>query len=192
MKTISQQSDSTLIEQFKQGNKNALNILFGRHQERIYQSIYYKLKDKHLAEDIMQEVFIRIFNNLNKDSYIESGKFLSWATTIASNMVIDYKRKIKVTPFIMPLENLHISAIDTIDGSTESKRIKKETEQFLTASLNNLPAAQREVVVLKLYGELTFKTIGILTNTSINTALGRMQYAIKNMKKIVVQREIAA
>jgi RNA polymerase sigma-70 factor (ECF subfamily) len=192
MKAVSQQSDAALIEQFKQGNKNALNILFSRHQERIYQSIYYKLKDKHLAEDIMQEVFIRIFNNLNKDSYLESGKFLSWAITIASNMVIDYKRKINTMPFTMPLENLHIAAIDTVDCSTETKRIKKETEQYLIASINKLPAAQREVVVLKLYGELTFKTIGALTNTSINTALGRMQYAIKNMKKIVLQREMAA
>ena len=192
MKPNQHLSDATLIQQYKNGNTNCLNLLFSRYQKQIFNTIHYKVKDKHLAEDIMQEVFIRILNNLNKDSYVDSGKFLSWASTIASNMVIDYQRKKKITQHTIPIELTQVADENKCYQTQEVNIIHQETNQYLTACIDQLPPAQREVLVLKLYGDATFKTIGNVTNTSINTAIGRMQYAIKNIKKIIEQREVAA
>jgi len=192
MKSNIQQSDAELIKQYRNGNTNCLNLLFSRYQKPIFNTIYFKVKDKHVAEDIMQEVFIRIFKNLNKDTYVESGKFLSWASTIASNMVIDYQRKKKITPNTIPIELTQVSSENKCDFTQEVVYINNETNHYLTSCINKLPAAQREVLVLKLYGDVTFKAISNVTNTSINTAIGRMQYAIKNIKKIIEQREVAA
>jgi len=137
-------------------------------------------------------VFIRIINHLRKNTYFETGKFLPWATTIAHNIVIDYKRKAKTKPMVVPFESDTFQSYFKPDLEQESKCIKTERDNYLTECLNKLPKAQREVLVLKIYGDLTFKNIGEVTNSNINTAIGRMQYGMKNLRKLLEQTEIAA
>jgi len=177
-------SDQSLVKQYIQGNESCLEMLIQRHKDRLFTTIILIVKDSYIAEDIFQETFIKIIKNLKAGKYNEEGKFLPWAARIARNMAIDYFRKIKRMPTITDSSGSDV--FRTIRIKTENREeqiIRSEKEDLVRAAIDKLPTEQRQVLILRHYGDLSFKEIAKMTNVSINTALGRMRYAITNMRK---------
>ena len=179
-------SDQSLVKQYIQGNESCLEMLIKRHKNRLFTTIILIVKDSYIAEDIFQETFIKIIKNLKAGKYNEEGKFLPWAARIARNMAIDYFRKTKRMPTITDSSGQDV--FRTIKIKTENREqqiIRSEKESLVRAAIEKLPAEQRQVLILRHYGDLSFKEIAKMTNVSINTALGRMRYAITNMRKVM-------
>ena len=179
-------SDQSLVKQYIQGNESCLEMLIQRHKDRLFTTIILIVKDSYIAEDIFQETFIKIIKNLKAGKYNEEGKFLPWAARIARNMAIDYFRKTKRMPTITDSSGSDV--FRTIRIKTENREeqiIRSEKENLVRAAIDNLPPEQRQVLILRHYGDLSFKEIAKMTNVSINTALGRMRYAITNMRKVM-------
>lgn len=177
-------SDQSLVKQYIQGNESCLEMLIKRHKDRLFTTIILIVKDSYIAEDIFQETFIKIIKNLKAGKYNEEGKFLPWAARIARNMAIDYFRKTKRMPTITDSSGQDV--FRTIKIKTENREqqiIRSEKESLVRAAIEKLPAEQRQVLILRHYGDLSFKEIAKMTDVSINTALGRMRYAITNMRK---------
>lgn len=177
-------SDQSLVKQYIQGNESCLEMLIKRHKDRLFTTIILIVKDSYIAEDIFQETFIKIIKNLKAGKYNEEGKFLPWAARIARNMAIDYFRKTKRMPTITYSSGQDV--FRTIKIKTENREqqiIRSEKESLVRAAIEKLPAEQRQVLILRHYGDLSFKEIAKMTDVSINTALGRMRYAITNMRK---------
>jgi RNA polymerase sigma-70 factor (ECF subfamily) len=174
------------------GNVNALEALVLRHKEKLYTSIFFLVKDKYLAEDIFQDVFIRIIDTVRSGRYTEEGKFLPWAMRIAHNLCVDHFRKVKRTPTIKTSEDKDIfEVLNFTEESAESKMVKKQSHNRVREMLDQLPEDQREVIILRHYGDMSFKEIAAVTNCSINTALGRMRYGLINLRKMMLQKQIA-
>jgi len=191
MRGYSQVSDTELIIAYKQGNQNALASLIQRYQEKIYNTIYYLVKDKYLTEDLFQEVFIKVIDTINGNRYNEEGKFLPWVLRIAHNLCIDHFRRIKRKPTILTGDNTNIFEwITVVEESKEEIMIKDDLHKELHAHLNKLSDEQREVVVLRHFADLSFKEIADITNCSINTALGRMRYALINLRKMMQEQQM--
>lgn len=192
MKTaLSQATDHQLVQSFQEGNNSALEILLERHKEKLYSSIYFLVKDKYLAEDLFQDVFIKIIDRLRTNRYNEEGKFIQWAMRIAHNLCVDHFRKIKRTPPVLTSDGNDI--FETINISAEGPEnimIKCQSHHGIREIVDMLPQEQREVIVLRHYANLSFKEIAEMTNCSINTALGRMRYALLNMRKLMVEKQI--
>ena len=179
-------SDQSLVKQYIQGNESCLEMLIKRHKNRLFTTIILIVKDSYIAEDIFQETFIKIIKNLKTGKYNEEGKFLPWAARIARNMAIDYFRKTKRMPTITDSSGQDV--FRTIKIKTENREqqiIRSEKESLVRAAIEKLPAEQRQVLILRHYGDLSFKEIAKMTDVSINTALGRMRYAITNMRKVM-------
>ncbi|MCH1473608.1 MAG: sigma-70 family RNA polymerase sigma factor [Bacteroidia bacterium] len=179
-------SDQSLVKQYIQGNESCLEMLIKRHKNRLFTTIILIVKDSYIAEDIFQETFIKIIKNLKAGKYNEEGKFLPWAARIARNMAIDYFRKTKRMPTITDSSGQDV--FRTIKIKTENREqqiIRSEKESLVRAAIEKLPAEQRQVLILRHYGDLSFKEIAKMTDVSINTALGRMRYAITNMRKVM-------
>ena len=179
-------SDQSLVKQYIQGNESCLEMLIKRHKDRLFTTIILIVKDSYVAEDIFQETFIKIIKNLKAGKYNEEGKFLPWAARIARNMAIDYFRKTKRMPTITDSSGQDV--FRTIKIKTENREqqiIRSEKESLVRAAIEKLPAEQRQVLILRHYGDLSFKEIAKMTDVSINTALGRMRYAITNMRKVM-------
>lgn len=177
-------SDQSLVKQYIQGNESCLEMLIKRHKDRLFTTIILIVKDSYIAEDIFQETFIKIIKNLKAGKYNEEGKFLPWAARIARNMAIDYFRKTKRMPTITDSSGQDV--FRTIKIKTENREqqiIRSEKERLVRAAIDKLPPEQRQVLILRHYGDLSFKEIAKMTDVSINTALGRMRYAITNMRK---------
>ena len=177
-------SDQSLVKQYIQGNESCLEMLLKRHKDRLFTTIILIVKDSYIAEDIFQETFIKIIKNLKAGKYNEEGKFLPWAARIARNMAIDYFRKTKRMPTITDSSGQDV--FRTIKIKTENREqqiIRSEKESLVRAAIDKLPPEQRQVLILRHYGDLIFKEIAKMTDISINTALGRMRYAITNMRK---------
>jgi RNA polymerase sigma factor (sigma-70 family) len=192
MKLLSKLSDNELIHSFTSGNVNALEVLVLRHKEKLYTSIYFLVKDKYLAEDIFQDVFIRIIDTIRSGRYTEEGKFLPWAMRIAHNLCVDHFRKVKRTPIIRNSEDQDIfEVLNFTEDSAEDKMIKSQSHSRVKDMLDLLPEDQREVIILRHYGDMSFKEIATVTNCSINTALGRMRYGLINLRKMMMQKQIA-
>src|SRR4051812_16252331 len=192
MSTLSKLSDQELISLFISGNVNALETLVLRHKDKLYTSIHFLVKDKYLAEDIFQDVFIRIIDTVRSGRYTDEGKFLPWAMRIAHNLCVDHFRKVKRKPVIKTSDDQDIfELLNVNEESPETKMMKGQSHDTIRRILNLLPEDQREVIVLRHYADLSFKEISQMTNTSINTALGRMRYGLINMRKIMVEKEIA-
>jgi RNA polymerase sigma factor (sigma-70 family) len=163
-----------------------------RHTDRIYTQIYLFVKDNALAEDIFQDVFIKIIDTLRKGKYNHEGKFVQWAMRIAYNMCVDHFRRNKRRPTVSPTETFDIfDVLQMSDDDAETSIIKSETHQKIRQLVDQLPPEQREVVVLRHYADMSFKEIAKLTRVSINTALGRMRYALINIRKIVEEKNIS-
>ena len=184
-------TDQNLVKQYVQGNEACLEMLINRHKNRIFTTIILIVKDSYIAEDLFQETFIKIINNLKKGKYNEEGKFLPWAMRIAHNMAIDYFRKMKRMPTITDSSGDDVfRTIKIAVENREEQIIRTEKEDMVRLAINRLPEEQRQVLILRHYGNLSFKEIAAMTDVSINTALGRMRYALTNMRKIMEHTSI--
>ncbi|ANE50472.1 RNA polymerase sigma factor [Flavisolibacter tropicus] len=192
MTPLSKLSDHELIQSFVLGNTGAFECLVLRHKDKLYTSIHFLVKDKYLAEDIFQDVFIRVIDTVRGGRYTEEGKFLPWAMRIAHNLCVDHFRKVKRTPTIKTGDDTDIFEIlNFTEESPEEKLIKKQSHNRVRDMLDLLPEDQREVIILRHYADLSFKEIAEMTHCSINTALGRMRYGLINLRKMMVQKQIA-
>ena len=188
---IAQLSDQELIQLYLEGTEKAFEILLRRHKARIYTSIYLFCKDHAMAEDIFQEVFIKIVNTLRGGRYNHEGKFLQWALRISHNLCVDYFRRDKRRPTIGENDEYDIfNQISMSEESPEDGIMRSQIHQRIRHLVDSLPSEQREVVILRHYADMSFKEIASLTRVSINTALGRMRYALINMRRLVEERDL--
>ncbi len=183
--------DKELINLYLEGNQKAFEVLLTRHKNKIYTSIYLFVKDHDLAEDIFQEVFIKIIDTLRKGKYNHEGKFLQWAMRISYNLCVDYFRRSKRRTKVSPSETFDIfDVLEVKDDNMETSIIKNQTYSKVRQLVDMLPPEQREVVILRHYADMSFKEIAALTRVSINTALGRMRYALINIRKLLEEHHI--
>ncbi len=190
-KDVMSLTDQELIDLYINGDEKAFELLLNRHRDKIFTSIYLFVKDQELAEDIFQDVFIKIIKSLNKGKYNHQGKFLQWAMRISYNMCVDHFRKSKRRTKISPTETFDIfDILQTKEENMEQKIIKSQVHKKLRKVVDRLPDEQREVVILRHYADMSFKEISELTKVSINTALGRMRYALINMRKTIEEENI--
>lgn len=191
MKCLTSLADQQLVRLYIDGNTEALSTLVSRYKEKIYTSIYLLVKDKYLAEDLFQDVFIRIIDTLKGGRYTDEGKFLPWALRIAHNMCVDHFRKVKRSPSIKTSDDRDIfEVLNFNEASPEQKMMQGQSHERVRKMIDLLPADQREVIIMRHYADLSFKEIAELTNCSINTALGRMRYGLINMRKMMVEKQI--
>ncbi|MBS1511250.1 MAG: sigma-70 family RNA polymerase sigma factor [Bacteroidetes bacterium] len=184
-------NDHELVLLFRNGNSSALSILAERHKKRVFTAIIILVKDYHTAEDIFQELFMRITDTITKGKYNEEGKFLPWVLRIAHNMCIDYLRKSRTNCFIKHTDKTDVfERISTPEPAADNRLLTLQTKEKITAMLNLLPEEQREVVVLRHYSDMSFKQIAAQTNCSLNTALGRMRYAMINLRKLINDHQV--
>ncbi|MFN8279325.1 MAG: sigma-70 family RNA polymerase sigma factor [Saprospiraceae bacterium] len=184
-------SDQELINVYLQGNEKAFEELLNRHKNKIYTAIYLFVKDRDLAEDLFQEVFIKIIDTLRKGSYNHEGKFSQWATRIAYNMCVDHFRRSKKRTKVSTSDEFDIfDVLHVEDDNKELQLIIGETHRQIRTLVDKLPDEQREVVILRHYADLSFKEISSITSVSINTALGRMRYALINIRKMMEEHAI--
>lgn len=179
-------SDEQLVKAYMEGNEASLKVLVNRHKNKVYSTIFLLVKNKSLAEDLFQDTFIKVINTLKKGNYREENKFLNWVLKIARNLVIDHFRKTAKMPTITSTEGQDLlQNMNFQEADRETVLIGEQTAERLRHLINQLPQDQREVLVLRHYAGLSFKEIANLTGVSINTALGRMRYAINNLRKAV-------
>lgn len=189
--TVNPISDQDLIMLYLAGSERAFEELLLRHKQKIYGSIYLFVKDSTLAEDIFQEVFIKIIDTLRKGKYNHEGKFLQWALRISYNMCVDYFRRNKRKPKTTTTDSFDIfDVLPLSDLNAEQLMVRDQTHDKIKDLLDLLPEEQREVVILRHYADMSFKEISKLTRVSINTALGRMRYALINIRKIIEEKEL--
>jgi RNA polymerase sigma-70 factor (ECF subfamily) len=192
MKSLINHTDHQLIQLFLENDLRALEVLILRHKDRLYTSIVFLVKDKHLAEDISQDVFIKIIDTIRAGGYKEEGKFLPWALRIAHNLCVDHFRKIKRKPVVKTSDDRDIfELINVAEDGADVQMMKVQSHKNVRKMLDLLPEEQREVIILRHYAELSFKEIAQLTNCSINTALGRMRYGLINLNKMRKEKAIA-
>ncbi len=182
-------SDQDLINQYLNGNERAFEVLLTRHKTKIYTSIFLFTRDSEMAEDIFQEVFIKIIDTLRKGKYNHEGKFLQWAMRISYNLCVDQFRRSKRNTQVSKNDNFDVfSVIQSNDENMEQTLIKDQGTRKIQELVNQLPAEQREVVILRHYADMSFKEISLLTRVSINTALGRMRYALINLRRMMEEK----
>lgn len=190
--TLHKKTDQQLIHLYLAGNEAAIEELVHRYKSKIYTSIYLLVKDSYLAEDLFQDTFIKIIKTLKAGRYNDEGKFLPWAVRIAHNLVIDFYRKEKRTPFITNSDGFDIfDVLPFYDESAEERMIRQQSYKDLRKMIQLLPDDQKEVLIMRHYGEMSFKEIAEITDVSINTALGRMRYALNNLRKMISSSEVA-
>ncbi|EIJ40361.1 RNA polymerase sigma factor [Galbibacter orientalis] len=183
--------DSALVAQYIKGDEKSLEILINRHSQRIYSFIFSKVYDKDVTEDIFQDTFIKVIKTLKRGNYNEEGKFLPWVMRISHNLVIDYFRKNSRMPKFEGSEDFNIfSVLGDPALNAEKQIIKDQVETDVKKLIDELPEDQKEVLYMRLYKDMSFKEIAEQTNVSINTALGRMRYAIINLRKMVEKNNI--
>ncbi len=179
-------NDSILVKNYINGDEKSLEALINRHNQRIYSFIYSKVMDKDITEDIFQDTFIKVIKTLKKGSYSEEGKFLPWVMRIAHNLIIDHFRKNKRMPKFEGSDDFNIfSVISDNKLNAEKQIIKDQIESDIRKLVMELPDDQREVLEMRIYKDMSFKEISEITGVSINTALGRMRYALINLRKVI-------
>lgn len=188
---IIQKSDALLVNEYIAGDENALAILINRHESKIYGFIYSKVADREVSNDIFQDTFIKVIKTLKGNSYNEEGKFLPWVMRIAHNLIIDFYRRNKKMPLFRETDEFSIFSIMSDDSLTiENKIISDQVELDIRRLIEELPMDQKEVLIMRMYNDMSFKEISESTGVSINTALGRMRYAIMNLRKIIEKHQI--
>lgn len=189
MQTLLQDAD--LVKSYVQGDEQALAELINRHSAKVYNFIYSKVLDKDASEYIFQDTFIKVIKTLKRGCYNEEGKFLPWVMRIAHNLVIDYFRRNNRMPKYDGKEDFNIfSIIGDTALNVENQMIKDQVETDVTKLLEELPDDQREVLEMRIYRDMSFKEISEVTGVSINTALGRMRYALINLRKLINKHQI--
>ena len=184
-------TDAELVHLFLQGNNSALEQLIYRYKDKIYTSIYMLVRDKYLAEDLFQDAFLKMIRNIREGNYAEQGKFLPWASRIAHNLCMDHFRRTRTKlPVTLASGEDIMELLSGSEANSTPKIEQRQTEESLKKLLVQLPEEQREVIVLRVYGDLSFKEIAEITSVSINTALGRMRYGLINLRKMIGEREL--
>lgn len=192
MKIYNDKSDDQLISLYVDGTNEAFDELLERHKDRIYMYIYHAVKNEELADDIFQDTFVKAITTIKQGRYVENGHFPAWITRIAHNLIIDYFRQTKT-------ENLQSTDDDEVnilnrkelaDGTVEDNLVATQIHNDVRRLIRALPASQREVLVMRYYKNMSFKEIADTTGVSINTALGRMRYAILNMRRLAEEHNI--
>lgn len=193
MGNLSKMTDEELALSYVEGNNRAFDLLLSRNQSKLYTYILFVVRDRETADDIFQETFVKVITKLQEGKYTNSGKFGAWLMRIAHNVIMDLYRSQKADKVIEPtpdndLSNVNFNGI--LDSNIESQYVNAQVLEDVKRLMNMLPAAQREVVFMRFYQELSFKEIAEMTNVSINTALGRMRYAILNLRRMVQSHHI--
>ena len=179
-------SDSELVALYLKGDSKSFEALIQKHKNKIYAFILSKIRNRDLAEDIFQDTFIKVINSLQKGKYNEEGKFLPWVMRIANNLVIDYFRKSKKMRTIAPTDDFDIfDILQDGEKNIEDNLVNNQIHKDLRKLIEHLPEDQKEVLKMRYYAELSFKEISESTGVSINTALGRMRYALINLRKLI-------
>ena len=192
MQTLKKLTDDQLVAIYAKGNNQAFDELLMRHQSRVYSYIFHIVKNRDLAEDVFQETFVKAIMTIKQGRYSENGKFVAWITRIAHNLIIDHYRQEKSENTVstdedeVNLLNRKDLCEDNIEDAMVVEQIHKDVKRIIEA----LPESQREVLVMRYYRNMSFKEIADTTNVSINTALGRMRYAIMNMRRIAEENNI--
>lgn len=185
-------SDKDLIHSYLGGEERSFEVLLNRHKSKIYTSIYLFVKDDDLANDIFQDTFIKIIDTIRKGKYNDEGKFVQWALRISYNLCVDHFRRNRRNPTVAPSDDFDIfNVLQSSGDNAEVRMIKSQMHSKVKQLVDQLPPEQREVVILRHYAELSFKEIADLTRVSINTALGRMRYALINIRKMIAEKEIS-
>ena len=185
------QEDNELVQLYISGNEEALSTLLQRHKRRIFSSIYVIVRDRALAEDLFQDTFFKVIQTLKRNQYSEEGKFLPWVLRIARNLIIDHFRKNKKLPTVpvyVTEDGEEVDVFATIPNTDDGFKNDKEQIQFrkkVRKMVGSLPDEQKEVVIMRMYYDMSFKEIADFCNVSINTSLGRMRYALINLKKMI-------
>ena len=183
--------DSELIAQYRNGNEAAFEMLVDKYKSRVFTTIQMIVKDQGTAEDLLQDVFVKVVQTLNSDRYNEEGKFQPWLMRIAHNLAIDHFRKMKRYPSVVMEDGSNLfNTLQFAEKTAEDIQIKDETYELVRKLIDELPESQRQVLIMRHYMDLSFQEISEQTGVSINTALGRMRYALINMRKIVEERNI--
>jgi len=183
--------DSLLVNDYISGDEKSLEILINRHNQRISSFIYSKVMDRDVTEDIFQDTFIKVIKTLKKGNYSEEGKFLPWVMRIAHNLIIDHFRKNKRMPKFEGSDDFNIFSVIGDDKlNAEKQLIKDQIDSDLSLLIEELPDDQKEVLLMRIYKDMSFKEISENTGVSINTALGRMRYALINLRKIIERHNI--
>ena len=190
--SIKVKSDEQLISSYLTGSEKSLNIVINRHRSRLLYFIVSKVNDISLAEDIFQDTYIKVINTLKRGMYNEQGKFISWVTRIAHNLIIDYYRKIKKNKFVRSNESYNIfDFVSDTEQSKEDLMINERISSELKLLINYLPENQKNVLKMRFYSNMSFAEIADSQNLSINTALGRMRYALINLRKIIKSKQLS-
>ncbi|MDQ8013310.1 MAG: sigma-70 family RNA polymerase sigma factor [Flavobacterium nitrogenifigens] len=183
--------DSLLIKKYQEGNEEALSTLIKRHESRIYSFIYSKVKDKDISNDIFQDTFIKIIKTFKGNSYKEEEKFLSWVLRISHNLVIDHFRKVNRLPMQRETEDFSIFSIMQSDSQNiEDQTITSQIQTDIKKLIEELADDQKEILIMRIYQNMSFKEISEEKEISINTALGRMRYAMNNLRKIIEKNKM--
>lgn len=184
-------TDEQLVQLFIDGEVQALDMLINRHKTRIYTSIVMLVKDKYLAEDIFQDLFIKVIENLRSKNYKEENKFLQWTLRIAHNLCVDHFRKLKKEPVVKTSDDRDIfDIIDLKETNAEQRIIKNQNHNTVMQLVDQLPEEQREIIILRHFADLKFKEIADMLNCSVNTALGRMRYGLLNIRKMMEENHL--
>ena len=184
--------DCELIAQYRNGSEAAFELLVDRYQGKVFTTIFLIVKDQEVAEDLLQDVFVKVVQTLNSDKYNEEGKFQPWLMRVAHNLAIDYFRKAKRYPTIILEDGTNLlNSMRFAEDSIEDIRVKEETLEMVKKLIEELPEAQREVLIMRHYLDMSFQEIADQTGVSINTALGRMRYALIHLRKKMKQLTIA-
>ena len=184
--------DSKVLNLYINGNENALNVLVDKYRSRIFGFIISKVKNKEVAEDIFQDAFIKVINTIKNGKYNEQGKFIVWVMTITHNLIMDYFRKQKKRKFLKPTDNFNVfDVLNNGELNIEQKLVKEQIFSQLKSLIKDLPFEQKRILEMRYYSKMSFKEISENCGISINTALGRMRYAIINLRKIIQKKGVA-
>jgi RNA polymerase sigma-70 factor (ECF subfamily) len=184
-------SDGALVSLYQNGNEKAFELLVKRHKSKVYTAIYLIVKDPYIAEDLLQDTFIKAITTIKTNRYNEEGKFLPWIVRIAHNLAIDYFRKEKRYPTVILEDGSNVfNTLNFSEDSVESVQIRMETHEKLKEMIQKLPEQQKEVLLMRHYADMSFQEIAEATGVSINTALGRMRYALINLRKQMTKYNI--
>lgn len=192
MKHLATLTDQQLLQRYQQGEAAAFETLINRHKQKIFTSIALLVKDRYLAEDIFQELFIKIIETIRSGNYREENKFVYWAMRIGHNLCVDHFRKVKSSPTIRTGDGEDIfETLNFVDTNIEQKIVTGEKHALVSKLVNMLPEEQREVIVLRHYAGLKFKDISKMIGCSVNTSLGRMRYGLINLRKMIDEKQLA-
>ena len=184
-------TDAVLVKNYVNGNEDSLAILIHRHKQKVFSFIYSKVLDREITEDIFQDTFIKVIKNLKLKKYNEEGKFLPWVMRIAHNLIIDHFRRNNRMPKFDNSGDFNIfSVLSDSDLNAEKRLIKDQVESDVRKLIEELPEDQKDVLIMRMYKDMSFKEISETTGVSINTALGRMRYALINLRKIIEKNNI--